>query len=97
MDFGKILEALKEGRCCYRKGWNGKGLFVYKQIPCSVKGDSIVNLQSMPSSAKRIISLNFESIHFTSIFIIYNKLTGRADSWVPSSSDLAAEDWEIIY
>lgn len=27
MDFGKAIEALKQGKRVARKGWNGKGMF----------------------------------------------------------------------
>ena len=29
MNFGKALEALKEGKKVARRGWNGKGMFLY--------------------------------------------------------------------
>ena len=29
MNFGQAIEALKEGKNVARKGWNGKGQFVY--------------------------------------------------------------------
>lgn len=35
-------------------------------------------------------------IDYTSQCLIYNENTGRADSWVPSISDVFAEDWEIV-
>jgi hypothetical protein len=33
MDFGYALNALREGRCVYRSGWNGKGMWLKLQIP----------------------------------------------------------------
>ena len=33
MDFGKALEALKQGKKVRRKGWNGKGLWLELQRP----------------------------------------------------------------
>lgn len=29
MDFGEAIKALKEGKSVARKGWNGKGMFLY--------------------------------------------------------------------
>ena len=29
MDFGQALEELKQGRRVARKGWNGKGMFLF--------------------------------------------------------------------
>ena len=36
MNFGQVIELLKEGRCIQRNGWNGKGLFVFKQVPSTI-------------------------------------------------------------
>lgn len=95
MDFGEIIKALKDGKCCYRKGWNGKGLFVYKQIPNTVDLEQIVKMKSMPLDAKLRNQCNVNTLTFNNQCIICNKLTQTADSWVPSISDIFAEDWEI--
>lgn len=96
MDFGKAIEALKAGLAVRRKGWNGKGLFVVKQIPSHIEGGIIPKMQSLPQSAKNIL-LSREGAHIDYInqMLIIN-LDGRADSWVPSSSDVFAEDWEVV-
>lgn len=31
--FGNVIEALKAGRIAWRKGWNGKGIFIELQVP----------------------------------------------------------------
>lgn len=96
MDFGKVIEALKSGLAVRRKGWNGKGMFVVKQIPSHIEGGIIPTMQSLPQSAKDIL-LSRENAHidYTNQMLIINP-DGRADSWVPSSSDVFAEDWEIV-
>ena len=33
MTFGQALELLKQGKKVYRKGWNGKGIWLELQIP----------------------------------------------------------------
>ena len=33
MDFGKALEALKNGKKVAREGWNGKGMWINLQVP----------------------------------------------------------------
>ena len=37
-----------------------------------------------------------EFITYDNQCLIYDRSTGRADSWVPSVSDMFAEDWEIV-
>lgn len=96
MDFGKAIEALKSGLAVRRKGWNGKGMFVVKQIPSHIEGCMIPTMQSLPQSAKNILlSSDGAHIDYTNQMLIIN-LDGRADSWVPSSSDVFAEDWEVV-
>ena len=96
MDFGKAIIALKQGKAIQREGWNGKGLFVVKQIPASINADIIPKMQSLPQSAKDILmSRENPHIDYTNQMLIVNP-DGRADSWVPSSSDVLAEDWRVI-
>lgn len=96
MDFGDAIEVLKQGGVIRRKGWNGKGLMVFKQVPAHIESDIIPKMQSLPQSAKDLILKGKAFIDYTSQCLIYNENTGRADSWVPSISDVFAEDWEIV-
>ena len=96
MNFGEVIEALKTGLAVRRKGWNGKGLFAVKQVPSHITGDIIPNMQSLPQSAKDILmSRENPHIDYTNQMLVVNP-DGRADSWVPSSSDVFAEDWEVV-
>lgn len=96
-NFGSAIALLKSGVAVRRKGWNGKGLFIVKQIPSHIEGDIIPKMQSLPQIAKNIL-MKRENPHidYTNQMLIINP-DGRADSWVPSSSDVFAEDWEIVY
>ena len=95
-DFGTAIKLLKAGGAVRRGGWNGKGLFVVKQVPSRITADIIPNMQSLPQSAKDIIMARKEPhIDYSNQMLIINP-DGRADSWVPSSSDVFAEDWELV-
>lgn len=96
MSFGDAIEVLKQGGAIRRIGWNGKGMFVIKQVPAHIESDIIPKMQSLPQSAKDLILKGKGFIDYTSQCLIYNENTGRADSWVPSISDVFAEDWEIV-
>ena len=96
MGFGDAIEVLKQGGAVRRSGWNGKGLMVFKQVPAHIDSDIIPKMQSLPQSAKDLILKGKGFIDYTSQCLIYNENTGRADSWVPSISDVFAEDWEIV-
>lgn len=95
MGIAGAVNALKLGLAVRRKGWNGKGLFVVKQIPSHITSDIIPKMQSLPQSAKNILmSRENPHIDYTNQMLIINP-DGRADSWVPSASDIFADDWEI--
>ena len=96
MNFGMAIMALKAGYPIRRSGWNGKGLMVFKQVPAHIDSDIIPKMQSLPQSAKDLILKGKGFIDYTSQCLIYNENTGRADSWVPSISDVFADDWEIV-
>lgn len=96
VNFGGAIDLLKAGLAVRRKGWNGKGLFIVKQVPAHITGDIIPNMQSLPQSAKNILmSRENPHIDYTNQMLIINP-DGRADSWVPSVSDVFAEDWEVV-
>lgn len=96
LSFSVAIALLKGGYAIRRTGWNGKGLFVIKQVPAHIESDVIPKMQSLPQVAKDLILNGKGFIDYTSQCLIYNENTGRADSWVPSISDVFAEDWEIV-
>lgn len=95
-DFGTAINLLCMGYCVRRAGWNGKGMFVIKQVPATISADIIPNMTSLPQRAKDLILAKNGLICYESQMLIYHSQDGgRADSWVPSSSDIFATDWEI--
>lgn len=95
LDFGQAILALKRGQLVCRKGWNGKGMFVMKQIPAEIGLDIIPKMQSVQNSAKEILIARGTTLKYENQMLII-KENGTADSWVPSSSDIFAEDWVIL-
>lgn len=94
--FGVAVNLLKQGFIVRRQGWNGKNMFVIKQVPAHITSDIIPKMQSLPQAAKDRILAGKGFVDYTSQCLIYNENTGRADSWVPSISDIFADDWEIV-
>lgn len=61
MDFGKAIEALKQGKRVAREGWNGKGMFVFMRPADELSVDTIVNqVRSLPKSVKDY----FDAVYF---------------------------------
>lgn len=44
-DFGTAIKFLKAGGAVRRAGWNGKGMFVIKQVPAHITSETIPNMQ----------------------------------------------------
>lgn len=94
--FGVAIEVLKFGGAIRRSGWNGKGMFVVKQVPSVISETIIPKMQSLPQSAKDLLMAREDkTIRYSNQMLIIHP-DGRADSWVPSSSDIFATDWEIV-
>jgi hypothetical protein len=85
-DFGKALEHLKQGKAIARKGWNGKGLFVYMVSGGTYK----VQMDIVKPLADSNNCMTYEPY-----FAIWNG-RGTINTWVPSVSDLLAEDYIVI-
>lgn len=108
VSFGKAVEALKQGKRVQRKGWNGKGLFIFEQVPSQVDVSIVPKMTSLPQSVKnefirrneRDNSNQEEPILFNSITyqnqlaMVYpdNKIYG----WVASPSDVLESDWIVL-
>lgn len=96
ISFGSAIALLKSGFAIRRSGWNGKNMFVIKQVPAHIESDVIPNMQSLPQSAKDLILNGKGFINYKNQCLIYNGNTGQADSWVPSISDVFTDDWELV-
>jgi len=89
-NFGTALTALKSGMHVARKGWNGKGLeIIYRKgypdgIPCN-------------ESTAEAYGLNVGDLFYCQpYFQINHKPSHTVNTWVPSISDILAEDWAIL-
>ena len=52
VDFGEAIKALKQGKRVQRNGWNGKGMFIFMQVPSSVPAEIVPKMTSLPESVK---------------------------------------------
>ena len=108
MDFGKALEALKQGKRVARLGWNGKGMFIFMRPADEITLNTVVfNIKSIPQSVKDFLSrktdpskedrLDGESkIKFGSYLCMYAADGSIVNGWLASQTDMLAEDWVIL-
>ncbi len=95
LNFGQAIEALKQGKRVARKGWNGKGMFIFQQVPSDVNEMIVPKMQSLPQSVKDEFERRGGDIHYKNqLAIVYpdNTIYG----WVASPSDVLEEDWCIL-
>ena len=84
MNFGHAIEALKSGKRVARKGWNGKGMFLFlaENLGFETKAD----MEAFQKSGMNVCN---------SICM----LTAQCEiivGWLASQTDMLAEDWMIV-
>jgi hypothetical protein len=85
-DFSMALSILKNGFPMQRSGWNGKGLFVY-----------MVPANSYPAQTG-VAKAHFGegSLVPYGAYLAIKGVDGVVNTWVPSISDIMAEDWGVV-
>lgn len=102
MKFGEAIDALKEGKLAARKGWNGKGMFIFMRPEAELSTEMIVNkVQSLPDAFKKWVADNYgdhptESIRFTPYICMKAADNTVVNGWLASQTDMLSEDWEIL-
>lgn len=86
MTFGLAIEAMKKGKKVARKGWNGKGMFLYyvpvgAYKPCTEIAASLVNENGLVEYGA---------------YIAMKTAQGNVVPWLASQTDMLAEDWEVL-
>jgi len=89
MDFGRALDALKEGCKVQRSGWNGKNMFVVLQ-----KGypDGI----PINANTARALGEPEGRIHKFLPYLMFRTAQGDFVPWLASQTDMLSDDWQII-
>ncbi len=85
MNFGQALEALKDGCRVARAGWNGKGMWVkiVDYAPPIILNNATEDNGSLHT-------------YLEPFFVIRGTRQTGLNTWVPSVSDVLAEDWEVL-
>lgn len=100
--FGQALESLKRGHLVARKGWNGKGMFIFMRPEDSLPTNMIVNqVKSLPESFKRWVVNNYgdsetDRIKFTAYLCMKAADDTVVNGWLASQTDMLANDWVIV-
>jgi uncharacterized protein (DUF1919 family) len=95
LNFGQAVEALKQGKRVARTGWNGKGLFIFMQVPSQINEEIVPKIQSLPQSVKDEFARRGGSISYSNQMALVNT-DNSINGWAPSPSDTMAEDWVVL-
>ena len=91
MTFGFAIEALKKGLKVARKGWNGKGMYLWLKPATTIKSDWCKD-----SMLKEIVDANggeTEALSTICMKTVDNRiLTG----WLASQTDVLSDDWIVV-
>ena len=90
ISFGRAIEEAKNGEKITRKGWNGKGMFVFYQ-----KGYP----DGIPANKQTADALGIKegSLFKCQPYLQMKTVDGSFQMWVASQSDILANDWHIFY
>lgn len=94
MTFGEAIEALKEGKQVTRKGWNGKGMFLWLKPATTIKAEWCKD----PILHKVVDDNGGEILALGTICMFTHDSTGRKailTGWLASQPDMLSEDWEL--
>lgn len=95
MNFGKAIEALKQGKKVARKGWNGKGMYLWLKHGAEIKSEWCKD-----PHLKRLTDDNGGTITGLPTICMYtHDSTGRKailTGWLASQSDMLLDDWIIL-
>ena len=91
MDFGKAIEALKQGKKVARKGWNGKGMYLWLMPAVSVKSE-----WCKEPHLKELADANGGEIEALGTIRMLTADKKILTGWLASQTDILSEDWEIV-
>lgn len=95
LKFGDAIEALKAGKKVTRKGWNGKGMYLWLKPAFVIKPE----MCSDQMLKQAVIENGGELLGLPSICMYTHDSTGRKAAltgWLASQSDMLMEDWIIL-
>jgi hypothetical protein len=95
LTFGDAIEALKHGMKVTRKGWNGKGMFLWLKPATQVRSEMCHD----PELKSLVDDNGGEILALGTVCMFTHDSSGRKailTGWLASQSDMLSEDWEIV-
>lgn len=86
LDFSEALVSLKAGKKVARRGWNGKGMFAFMVAGSEFEVNRAPLDQFYPVGTKVTYRPHLD----------LKAVDGTIGVWVPSQTDILANDWEVV-
>jgi hypothetical protein len=96
MNYHDAITSAKEGNLIYREGWNGKGIYVFLQVPSEVPEAIIPKMSSLPSRVKTLLIERGKPLRYHNQAALISP-DNSIQGWSPSLSDTLAEDWCALW
>lgn len=104
MNYGEALEQVKQGKLAARKGWNGKGMFIFMRPADNLPIGILLGAKSLPKGIKDyyeskhqpIITGSEPKITFSAHLCMKAADDSVVNGWLASQTDMLADDWEIV-
>ncbi len=90
LNFGQAIEALKQGKIVSRKGWNGKGMFLFLTTGTVPKQHDLrhpVYQSHFKEQDEVVINSHIDMRAADGSVVV---------GWLASQTDMLSEDWMII-
>jgi len=86
MRFGEALDSMLLGRRVYRRGWNGKDMFIFY-----TEGRTIPN-----DKARSFAHFKGDNVTLGGHIDMKDAMGVYVSGWTPSQADMMANDWQVI-
>lgn len=88
MNFGDALALLKQGERAARRGWNGKGMFIY-HVPAA-------SYPAHRNERGTMVGLFPDDMVPYGAYLAMKTAQNNVVPWLASQTDILAEDWIIV-
>lgn len=96
LNYGQAIEALKQGKKVSRKGWNGKGMFIFRRPSDTLKKDFIHKVKSLPEEVKKFLIEQNRDIDFLDYLCMWSADGKVVNGWLASQTDMLSNDWCVL-
>lgn len=92
LDFGRVLELLKQGAFVAREGWNGKGMYLWLMPPATIPAD-----WCKEPHLKHLAEANGGMVEVLGTIRMKTADNKVLTDWLASQTDMLAEDWCVVH